>query len=245
MRFSDIMTTIIIGIVCMFGASYIYNTYVGNSQIDKQIEQVKQYVDIKMNELEKKFVTIESHSNDSKVCKDIVDKTTLLDQDIKEIRKRIDDLANSVNKCMTNNPDIVKTETLHSGEIDNKLSNANITTNNIKDSINTKLIKFSVGSSELLPSSFNELNKLANMMISNNNIRINIHGFTDNAGSDVANIRLSFARAKSVRDFLIGVGVGGNRISIQGHGSQHPIADNKSDSGRELSRRIEIEIMSN
>ena len=69
---------------------------------------------------------------------------------------------------------------------------------------------------------------------------VEVHGHTDDAGSENLNTRLALARAKTVVAFLISHGLSSDQIRFYEHGSQKPIASNKSKAGRQLNRRVEI-----
>ena len=56
-------------------------------------------------------------------------------------------------------------------------------------------------------------------------------------------MRLSEARAQSVKSFLIGLGCRDENMTILGHGEEHPIASNETESGRAKNRRVEIVIV--
>ena len=65
-------------------------------------------------------------------------------------------------------------------------------------------------------------------------------GHTDSTGSDEYNQSLSEPRAYSVVDYLQLQRVAGERITAQGYGEQHSIADNTSPSGRRQNRRVDL-----
>jgi len=67
-----------------------------------------------------------------------------------------------------------------------------------------------------------------------------ITGHTDNVGSDINNLRLSYERAKSVKNYLVILGVDASRLSIEGLGESQPVADNETALGRAQNRRIEF-----
>lgn len=71
---------------------------------------------------------------------------------------------------------------------------------------------------------------------------INVDGHTDSTGSDQYNLTLSQQRANSVGQFLVSQGVIPGRLIIVGHGESRPIADNATPDGRQLNRRVEIQI---
>jgi outer membrane protein OmpA-like peptidoglycan-associated protein len=70
-----------------------------------------------------------------------------------------------------------------------------------------------------------------------------VEGHTDAAGSSARNVSLAEARAWSVAEELIRLGVERERISSRGLGSAVPIADDASPEGRALNRRVEIRIL--
>jgi OOP family OmpA-OmpF porin len=55
-------------------------------------------------------------------------------------------------------------------------------------------------------------------------------------------MRLSQARAMAVRDYVVGAGIPEGRLLAVGFGESEPIADNETDEGRALNRRIEFTV---
>ena len=106
-----------------------------------------------------------------------------------------------------------------------------------------KNINFESKKVQLLPSSNNELNKLADYLNSNPSLKIEIIGYTDNTGKEIDNVTLSNLRAKAVGDFLINRGVIKNRIRFMGMGSSSPIKPNDTEENRLLNRRVEFKII--
>lgn len=102
---------------------------------------------------------------------------------------------------------------------------------------------FNSNSFDLLPNSKAELNKLAQLMINNPNVKIEIGGHTDDVGNDAANLTLSENRAKSVVAFLVKNGISEDRVSAKGYGETMPIAENNSEEGRAKNRRTEFKIV--
>lgn len=74
------------------------------------------------------------------------------------------------------------------------------------------------------------------------NSLIDVYGHTDSTGSDSYNMDLSKRRADAVARYLISQGVNSARIQTQGMGESYPIADNTTEEGRALNRRVEIKI---
>ncbi len=73
-------------------------------------------------------------------------------------------------------------------------------------------------------------------------IKVEVDGFTDAKGSDAYNQKLSERRAYSVRQYLVEGGIDGSRMTTRGMGEAAPIADNGTDEGRELNRRVELHV---
>jgi outer membrane protein OmpA-like peptidoglycan-associated protein len=73
--------------------------------------------------------------------------------------------------------------------------------------------------------------------------KMRIEGHTDTDGDDAYNLKLSDARAASVRLYLVGKGIDPARLDFRGYGETRPIADNKFVAGREKNRRVEFVIV--
>lgn len=100
-------------------------------------------------------------------------------------------------------------------------------------------VSFSVGSAALAPESFHGLSTLARSL-QNQNVRIEIVGHTDSSGDHDRNQQLSYARAKSVAEYLYQSGVPMNQLFVRGAGYSEPKADNATPQGRAKNRRVEI-----
>ena len=74
-------------------------------------------------------------------------------------------------------------------------------------------------------------------------IKLEIGGHTDNVGNAASNATLSLNRANAVRDLMIKFGVNGSILTTKGYGADRPKADNGTDLGKYLNRRIQYEIV--
>jgi OOP family OmpA-OmpF porin len=86
------------------------------------------------------------------------------------------------------------------------------------------------------------LEKLADLLKAKNASGVEIQGHTDNVGEAgvAARQTLSTGRARIVASWLTAHGVPADKITAKGYGKQLPIAENDSDLGRALNRRIEV-----
>jgi outer membrane protein OmpA-like peptidoglycan-associated protein len=104
-------------------------------------------------------------------------------------------------------------------------------------------VVFETGKADLKAGAEARLRPLAQYLQANGAVKIRIDGHTDAQGSDAANQQLSQARAGAVRAALGAMGVDAARIEAVGHGESAPVADNKTASGRQQNRRVEITLI--
>ena len=101
-------------------------------------------------------------------------------------------------------------------------------------------VNFEWGRSALTGSSYAVLDQVAGSLVANPEIRIEIAGYTDNTGAAALNVRLSQARAASVRAYLARKGVAPGRMVAKGYGASGFIAPNTTTAGRAQNRRVEL-----
>ncbi len=104
-------------------------------------------------------------------------------------------------------------------------------------------ILFNTGKATMRPESFDEVDKLANLLRKNDKVRIEVSGHTDNVGSASINKKLSKSRALTVRNFLVSRGIEQGRMEYEGYGFDQPIAPNTTDEGKAKNRRVEVKIL--
>ena len=75
-------------------------------------------------------------------------------------------------------------------------------------------------------------------------IEVELRGHTDSIGSDAYNQSLSEGRSLSVKNYLANLGVDPGRMTPLGFGESQPIADNSTEEGRALNRRVELKVVS-
>ena len=102
----------------------------------------------------------------------------------------------------------------------------------------TLKLLFDFDSAELRPESITELERVVKFMGDVPFAKTMIEGHTDSVGADDYNMKLSDRRAKAVFDYLSSRGVDPARMSSVGKGETAPIADNKTDEGRQENRRV-------
>ena len=101
-------------------------------------------------------------------------------------------------------------------------------------------IFFDTDKSTIQPRSFALLDEVGSVLRSRPTMTVRIEGHTDSRGTRAHNMKLSAARAASVRQHLMGLGVDASRMDAQGYGPDQPIETNKTAAGREKNRRVEF-----
>jgi OmpA-OmpF porin, OOP family len=101
---------------------------------------------------------------------------------------------------------------------------------------------FETGSARLKPESREQLRNVAEILKAYPKVKAKIGGYTDNVGDPDANLKLSQDRATNVMNELVVLGVAADRLSAEGYGEQHPVADNSTEAGRQQNRRIALRV---
>ena len=103
-------------------------------------------------------------------------------------------------------------------------------------------VLFDSGSATLKPGADEDIRIVSRVLNQYTETRIRVAGHTDSTGSATFNQQLSELRAANVKLALVNQGVHPSRIETVGFGQTAPLADNSSDTGRRLNRRVVITI---
>lgn len=101
-------------------------------------------------------------------------------------------------------------------------------------------INFDQSKAELIPSSYEELDKIVKILKDNSNFKILLEGHTDNQGDWNENMKLSLERVENVKAYIVSKGISPNRVRVKGWGGTKPMASNMSEERRKLNRRVEF-----
>ncbi|GHU54263.1 membrane protein [Spirochaetia bacterium] len=107
-------------------------------------------------------------------------------------------------------------------------------------------ILFQPDSAVLLPSEQEKLEKIGEILRKYPDRDILVGGHVAPGGTAEGRQKLSQQRAAVAAEYLIGKGVrSAERVVVRGYGAERPIADNRTESGRQRNRRVEITILEN
>lgn len=104
-------------------------------------------------------------------------------------------------------------------------------------------IFFDFAKATLQKESYPELNRVAELMTNNPSLIIQLNGHTDSVGDDASNMTLSKNRAQAVVDYLVQKGVDKSRLESKGFGETKPIANNDTEDGKAINRRVEFLVL--
>jgi len=101
-------------------------------------------------------------------------------------------------------------------------------------------LEFNTGKDIIRFESYASLDDLGKLMVKKSEWRIKLSGHTDNVGNAKANLTLSQKRAQAVKNFLVDRGIKPERILVEYFGGSKPVADNKTEAGKQKNRRVEM-----
>ena len=112
----------------------------------------------------------------------------------------------------------------------------------LKNAINA--IQFETGKSVLKSESYNTLRQISELAKKYPDFVLRITGHTDSkGGDDLANVKLSVARARTVYNYLLKKGLDYAQLSYRGCGDGTPVDSNDTEDGRFKNRRVEFDML--
>jgi outer membrane protein OmpA-like peptidoglycan-associated protein len=101
-------------------------------------------------------------------------------------------------------------------------------------------LQFAFNKAELTPTDMGKMDALIAQVGGPQFVSGEVVGHTDSIGSQEYNLRLSLRRAQAATDYLVARGATRNKLVVSGKGYSEPVADNSTDEGRAINRRVTL-----
>ncbi|WPU99624.1 OmpA family protein [Mucilaginibacter sp. cycad4] len=111
-----------------------------------------------------------------------------------------------------------------------------------KPDYNFSNIQFEFNSAVLKTASYQTLDHIVKELKLDPSAKFVLNGNASAEGTAEHNMSLSVDRANSVKLYLVNSGVNGDNLTVKGWGESKPIADNTTEDGRVLNRRVEVKL---
>jgi outer membrane protein OmpA-like peptidoglycan-associated protein len=103
-------------------------------------------------------------------------------------------------------------------------------------------LEFDKNSAQIKYNSTSYITNIGKLLLGNKNMLLIISGHTDSDASNEYNYSLSAKRAKSVRDYLINMGIKKSRLIIDFYGETMPLLPNTTELNMQKNRRVEFSV---
>ncbi|WP_121628465.1 OmpA family protein [Poseidonibacter antarcticus] len=133
-----------------------------------------------------------------------------------------------------------KAENTRTEVIDTRSKTVIIAQNSINELTSDNKITFKRRSTNITEESKSTITEIANILLANSKLNVEVGGHTDSRGRASLNKRISQDRANSVKNALVTLGVDPKRIKAVGYGEDFPIAKDDADGLSEINRRVEF-----
>ncbi len=86
--------------------------------------------------------------------------------------------------------------------------------------------------------------KMAQFLLENPRIRIQVEGHTDERGTPEYNIALGFKRATGVKNYLFNLGISASRMQTVSYGEERPLDTSQNEAAWQNNRRAKFNVIS-
>lgn len=102
---------------------------------------------------------------------------------------------------------------------------------------------FEVTSFRIMSGSVTELERLADIMVENPKIKVQLEGYTDNDSKSKSSKKLSGKRVQAIKEWLLKKGISKKRIKMRPVGGGNQVTGGAGADARKANRRVEIRVI--
>lgn len=179
------------------------------------------------------------------------DEEVIVDNEIEDIKKRLNTAENEIAALKVKKTEINKVELV--SELDNRYAKkgevvtnkyADVVSNSNVDFVRRLLnsgyinVYFDVNKTKVQNGSLNSLNYLIQFMKDNPEVSALLIGYADETGEESRNLTLSKNRAKSIFNILVASGISASKLSYTGGGEDKSVSEN----ARQFARKVTFKI---
>lgn len=111
--------------------------------------------------------------------------------------------------------------------------------------MNLSNLIFEQGKAKIEPSSFEELDQVADMLATYPRMVIQLEGHTDIQGDPKKNLALSQQRVDAVKNYLVAKGANAKSVKTKAFGGTQPVSRENTEEAHRLNRRVQVRILAN
>lgn len=221
---------------------------VSNTIVNVEKEEIKET--IKEEETLQEEIVNEEIKEESETPKD----TTTLNEEKVEVQKEItqeikeEETSSTIVEEKTEDEPLITTDkrykrTGNEKPIEELSINTQLLQIRIRDYVTKYPIVFQNSSNEISKKSLNTISTVVKMLKNHPNLKIEIAGHTDAAGTKKYNLGVSIGRAVAVKKQMIAYGFNKNKIKARGYGEEIPLVENNAEGYSRVNRRVEFNIV--
>lgn len=224
--------------VAFKGTISMFTEYPPTYEIEKLLPTIQRVAKLSDDETNKlKEESLEDNFKDKIAKKSENQKVASIQNDNKSFNE--DETVDKIKK------NIEKKEKIKSKNGEKVDSQTNIEVENTAAGIKLTIpnLQFEPDSAMLVKGEYSRIDDIYEILKMVPQAQILIEGHTTKTGNDKGEMNLSVKRAKSIAQELVKRGIKDGRLICKGSGSTKPIADNSTDEGKKINRRVEITIL--
>jgi|GEM_PF-1642746 len=246
-------------IILIVSCVYFHTEDIANKTINTASTSEKQQIEtdpIALVSKEEASITIEQEKQSTvtvQTQENNPTEETLIQEDISKNDKKIEEIVEEepvIEQVQEKEPEplvsLDKDKYIRTGD-EKFIQDLSLESQELQIKINEILAKspiiFKRASTEVVRKSELTIDSVARLLKKHKNIKVEIAGHTDAAGSDSLNKEVSARRAEKIRNIIASYGISDKRLVARGYGEDIPLVENDKNGYSLINRRVEFNIV--